>query len=381
MRGPEKTATTPLNAATTPLMNGSTVPIERLMGARDDALRAIRIRRALGIATVVCLLATICADVTARSHLSDAMAWVEHTGEARVAIADAQRRFAEVRAAHGAQDSFAQARASVDRIGEITRDNSRQQGRWLRIASLLESAAAKGARGGDETLAEPLQLLADMASEENTLMSARVRDESAAKSQNTGALLLSALLTAFLALVGRVRMAHELDAMRGISETDELTALPNRRAFLARADERRDARAPFAVLFADVNGLKAINDGLGHEWGDKAIVAAAEVLRRTLRDGDFVSRLGGDEFAALLPKATEATVGHVVRRLRGAVDDYNREHSGAQFRLSISFGVACFDPSAPSSAAQLLADADAAMYEAKRTRIPSHSRVQAARAA
>ena len=92
------------------------------------------------------------------------------------------------------------------------------------------------------------------------------------------------------------------ERLRDLSLSDELTGLLNRRGFLSAAtaqiDAARQTRAPLALLFTDINGLKQINDELGHEQGDRTIQDAACVLRDVFREGDIVARLGGDEFVA-----------------------------------------------------------------------------------
>ena len=92
------------------------------------------------------------------------------------------------------------------------------------------------------------------------------------------------------------------------------------------------------LFFIDLDGMKRINDELGHETGDSALVAAAGVLRRTLRSVDVVARLGGDEFVALTCETGAFDGDALVRRLEGDVTMLNAE-STLGFRLAISFGV------------------------------------------
>jgi diguanylate cyclase (GGDEF)-like protein len=159
-------------------------------------------------------------------------------------------------------------------------------------------------------------------------------------------------------------------ALAAISMTDELTGLHNRRGFLTLADQHARLAVrrlnPFSIAFMDLNGLKSINDHLGHEAGDQAIREAAAVLRRTVRDADIVARLGGDEFVALLDGGAEA-VDVVFERLRRELDALCTEPE-RRYRLSLSFGAAFFDPSSPRSIEDLLALADQQMYTCKRER-------------
>ncbi len=154
------------------------------------------------------------------------------------------------------------------------------------------------------------------------------------------------------------------------SVVDELTGLYNRRGFLELAGERLKAAARTSqrafLVFADLDGMKRINDELGHEAGDSALIAAAEVLRRTLRSVDVVARLGGDEFVALTCETGVFDVDALVRRLEGEVTKLNAE-SKLEFRLEISFGVS--EPAGENeSIHDLLKRADEAMYLKKQHR-------------
>jgi hypothetical protein len=96
------------------------------------------------------------------------------------------------------------------------------------------------------------------------------------------------------------------------------------------------------LLFADLDGLKWINDTFGHEEGDKALAEAAAVLRESFRTSDIVARLGGDEFAALAVDTTEADARIITARLQALIDAKNRREN-RKFDLSISVGCSCYD--------------------------------------
>src|SRR5690606_3152575 len=114
------------------------------------------------------------------------------------------------------------------------------------------------------------------------------------------------------------RRRHE-ENLRGMTLVDELTGLYNRRGFFALAEEQirlaRHGKRTLSLVFADLDGLKRINDILGHTAGDQAIFEAAAVLRQTFRESDVVARIGGDEFAALVLAAEADTAARVLRRL------------------------------------------------------------------
>ena len=127
------------------------------------------------------------------------------------------------------------------------------------------------------------------------------------------------------------------------------------------------AKEPCAVFFADLNGMKLINDQLGHEMGDHALRTAAEVLTTVFRSSDVVARLGGDEFAILAGECDELGVAVAYARLEDAVSEINASSTG-RYRLSISAGAAVFKPDDQRDLLGLMQAADANMYAAKRAR-------------
>jgi diguanylate cyclase (GGDEF)-like protein len=167
--------------------------------------------------------------------------------------------------------------------------------------------------------------------------------------------------------------AIEIDVERQRSETDPLTELPNRRAFdraLARA-----SRGPLALVALDIDHFKRVNDTLGHAAGDAALRHLARVLREGLRDGDVAARIGGEEFEVLLPGGDLRLGLEVAERLRAQVESRPFLAQGGERRLTLSCGVAA-SPDPILSADNLVAAADAALYQAKRE---GRNRVVAAR--
>ena len=174
-----------------------------------------------------------------------------------------------------------------------------------------------------------------------------------------------------LRMAGIIEDVTERKALEGQLATlafqDPLTSLPNRTLFMDRLkhalDRSRRQGARLAVMFVDLDDFKDVNDSLGHDSGDRALVAVAERLRTCLRPGDTVARLGGDEFTVLLEKTGEAEARRVAERIMdklGAPITID----GRRFYLTPSIGVAFGDPA--SRPADILRSADAAMYEAKR---------------
>jgi diguanylate cyclase (GGDEF)-like protein len=152
--------------------------------------------------------------------------------------------------------------------------------------------------------------------------------------------------------------------------TDELTGLYNRRGFMALAERqlklgRRSGRG-MLLFVMDVDRLKHINDSFGHFEGDCVLKRTASALEETFRDSDVVARLGGDEFAVL---AIEAA-GHSEASIRTRFFERLKSVSADQSRceISVSLGLARFDPCSHASVGELMMRADKAMYEQKRHR-------------
>jgi diguanylate cyclase (GGDEF)-like protein len=171
--------------------------------------------------------------------------------------------------------------------------------------------------------------------------------------------------------VGRIieRERHVAE-VRALALTDELTGLYNRRGFmtLARHQLRIIARSknPNVLLFADLDGLKRINDALGHEAGDEAIASFASVLRRTFRGEDIAARLGGDEFVVWM-NTSSANTGAALARLQQNLDGLNASRP-ALAPLAASIGVLEIPPNTTDSLEVILVRADALMYDQKRAR-------------
>lgn len=168
--------------------------------------------------------------------------------------------------------------------------------------------------------------------------------------------------------IERQRMKAEL---RSLSLVDELTGLYNRRGFLTLARQQLKTADRFEkrllLLFADLDGMKAINDTLGHHEGDMALRETAALLRETFRDADIIARLGGDEFAVLAMVDWDGGAEAIERRFAEHLTASNRRPNRC-YRLSVSIGIALYDPAAPCSIEELLERGDALMYEQKRAK-------------
>jgi diguanylate cyclase (GGDEF)-like protein len=165
--------------------------------------------------------------------------------------------------------------------------------------------------------------------------------------------------------------------LRSLALTDDLTRLYNRRAFYALSTQQlkvmRRKSQGLLLFFADVDHLKNINDTYGHREGDLALVRTADALERTFRNSDIVARLGGDEFGILALEASCQDQDAILRRLESHLQKASAEEP--RYKLSLSIGVARFDPKHSMSLEYLLGKADQAMYEHK----SAHSKMRMSR--
>jgi diguanylate cyclase (GGDEF)-like protein len=189
-------------------------------------------------------------------------------------------------------------------------------------------------------------------------------------------LLLAAIVwgTSFKILRFDLRQKQAEAQLQELTLTDELTGLRNRRGFLLLTEQEvklaRHGRIDigFWIVYADLDGLKEINDRFGHAVGSRAIVQAAEILKETFRETDIIARLGGDEFG-ILAVSNEPEGGRVlVKRLLENLQAFNAR-AALSYRLSLSAGTVPFDAGI-TSIEDALQDADFAMYEHKRARKP-----------
>lgn len=180
------------------------------------------------------------------------------------------------------------------------------------------------------------------------------------------------LVASVTALV-RIVLEHEAiqRELARQARTDPLTGLLNRRAFIEEARRRIDRLEqeglPGTLMFVDLDRLKPLNDRLGHEAGDSALVLASTVLRGMVRPSDLVARLGGDEFALWLDEFDGLTAAERAEHLRL---NFPREAAhltqGEPTGLTMSIGIACRQPGTGEELDDVIQRADQAMYEVKR---------------
>jgi diguanylate cyclase (GGDEF)-like protein/PAS domain S-box-containing protein len=158
------------------------------------------------------------------------------------------------------------------------------------------------------------------------------------------------------------------EKLQNMSITDELTGLYNRRGFFTLSQQQikvaERAKNNMLLFFADLDKMKQVNDTLGHQEGDKALIEIATILKEVFRESDIIGRIGGDEFAVLAIDTTDETREVLIMRLHNTLDDYNRPE-GRNYQLSLSTGIAHYDPEKPSTLDELMAQADELMYEEK----------------
>lgn len=180
-----------------------------------------------------------------------------------------------------------------------------------------------------------------------------------------------AVQAAIEALIGELdQLKREVSQLRarlseaeGLADRDTLTPLLNRRAFVRELGRARTFAGrygfPASLVYFDLDGFKALNDGHGHAAGDAALKAVADKLIANVRESDIVGRMGGDEFAVVLVQVDQATAEAKAASLAHAIESVGHG-------LKVSYGVRALDPDLETEA--LIADADAKMFAAKRGR-------------
>ncbi len=162
------------------------------------------------------------------------------------------------------------------------------------------------------------------------------------------------------------------DTLETISISDDLTGLLNRRGFFTLAQQQiklaNRTKRRLLLIYGDLDGLKKVNDALGHAAGDLLLVETARILREVFRESDIVARLGGDEFAVLITEDSNTPdTAVILDRLQESTRVHNERAPGGP-QISLSIGLQVYDPGHPTSFDKLISQADALMYEEKKMR-------------
>ncbi len=159
------------------------------------------------------------------------------------------------------------------------------------------------------------------------------------------------------------------EELHRISVTDVMTGMLNRRGFFLNAERSfkvaRRQGVPSALIYADLDELKAVNDALGHDAGDRLIQNAGLILQASFRDSDVVARLGGDEFAAFTLDAEQPEV--ILARIHSNIESF-RQRESPLYKISLCIGIVQCNPSSDLTLSDYLSLADKQMYERKKAR-------------
>lgn len=167
-------------------------------------------------------------------------------------------------------------------------------------------------------------------------------------------------------ITNRKKMEEKL---HNLSITDHLTGLYNRRGFFSIADQQikiaKRMHKGMLLLSADLDYLKIINDTFGHKEGDIALYQTADILKESFRESDIIARIGGDEFVVLQMEDSHINSKVLTERLDMNLEKYNRNNERG-YSLSMSVGIARYNPESPCTIEELLSQADTLMYDQKR---------------
>ncbi|MFP5223261.1 MAG: GGDEF domain-containing protein [Acidobacteriota bacterium] len=220
--------------------------------------------------------------------------------------------------------------------------------------------------GGDESApAEPGRaLLVPLRHEDHSFgcLSVLIHRDLAKHEQETARQAVTQLAPCLKNALNYLRLKRRADR-------DGLTGLFNRRSFDARLDlelkRHMRHKAGFALLMADLDHFKKVNDTHGHLAGDAALRHAAQAMETGLRSTDFLARFGGEEFAIILPHTGQPQAWILAERLRRRVGAESLRYAGRPIPITVSIGLATFTPGQAVTPASLLAMADQALYAAK----------------
>jgi two-component system cell cycle response regulator len=286
-------------------------------------------------------------------------------------IADSE---SDVRRLHGAVAGRAAAQfelVHVTRLGEAMKQLADER----RFDAVLLDLALADGQG-----LESLEQLHEHAPKTPIIVMSHVDDEDLAmRALKAGAQdsLVKAQVDGQL-LVRAIRYAIERQqlhaALREMSLVDPLTQLYNRRGLITLARQLYKVadrmKKRVSHIFVDLDGLKIINDTLGHRVGDGALLETTDLLKETFRDSDVMARMGGDEFVVLAMENAGADAEMWTARLQENLRQRNAR-AGREYVLGLSVGIVYYDPDAPRALDDLLQRADHLMYQEKRAKRPT----------
>lgn len=182
---------------------------------------------------------------------------------------------------------------------------------------------------------------------------------------------IAAMATVLLGSIGFVLLVKERTdrEIMLLAMTDSLTQVPNRRALMEYAEHALARRSglPLALLMIDVDHFKLVNDAHGHQIGDEVLRKVASLLAGRLRGHDFLGRYGGEEFCVVAPDTGHKGALALAESLREIIDFTPFTTDSGELSISVSIGIACCPPTVTRELKEVLADADAALYDAKHT--------------
>jgi diguanylate cyclase (GGDEF)-like protein/PAS domain S-box-containing protein len=161
------------------------------------------------------------------------------------------------------------------------------------------------------------------------------------------------------------------EKLKELSLRDDLTGLYNRRGFLELTEQQwkiaKRMMRKMLLVYADIDRLKYINDTLGHYTGDRLIIEVADIIKKTFRTSDIIARIGGDEFVILVVEITDLNYSKYIDKLQKNLKEHNKKID-LPFELSLSVGLALYDPGYPLTIEELMKRADDRMYEQKKAK-------------
>lgn len=182
-----------------------------------------------------------------------------------------------------------------------------------------------------------------------------------AKGQYTGPLLFRVLRYA----IQRHALTEEL---KMLAVTDELTKLYNRHGFFQLAEQQLKLAQRFkkkaALIYADLDNLRLINDTLGHQEGDLALIDIADILRNTFRSEDIIARISGDDFVVLMIESSDYDVDNAIDRFQENIAENNTKKN-TRYTLSLSWGMSQYNPEEPCHIDKLVSAAEELMCRQK----------------